>query len=84
MSLVSSTAWSNYADSNLKRWKQVPVHQIVGAASFTLGEDQDAYERLKAQGMQSSLTVVPDNGLLVESMRGRALLDEIGAAQLGK
>ena len=68
----------------MKRWKRMPVHQIVGATSFTLDEDQGAHERLKAQGVQTSLTVVPDNGLLVESMRGRALLDEIAAAQFGK
>lgn len=84
MTLVSSSAWSNYDDSDMKRWKRMPVHQIVGATSFTLDEDQGAHERLKAQGVQSSLTVVPDNGLLVESMRGRALLDEIAAAQFGK
>ena len=80
MTLVSSTNWNDYDDSDLRRWRDMPVHQIVGEASYTLELDRSAHARLERAGCRSSLTVVPGDGLLVGSLRGGELLAEIDRA----
>ena len=46
MTLVSSAAWTNYDDSDLKRW-DLPVHQIVGDSSHTLELDREVHQKLQ-------------------------------------
>jgi hypothetical protein len=82
MTLVSSTGWGNYDDSDYDGWRDMPVHQIVGESSYTLELDRAAHERLTAVGCKSHLEVIPDNGLLVTSLRGTDLLAEIARVQL--
>ena len=84
MTLVSSGSWSTYDDSDMSRWKRMPILQIVGSESYTLEAVRDAHERLLGKGVRADLTVVPGDGLLVGSMSGADYLDAIARAHLGR
>ncbi len=81
MSVVSSSAWTNYDDSDLTRWRNMPVLQIVGSNSHTLELDETTHARLLQSGVRATLRVVEGDGVLVASLRGKALVEAIAGVQ---
>lgn len=79
VTVISCSGWSGYEDNDWRKWRGRGVHVIEGEQASTLAYSRIVHAKLLEHDVDAHLTVVPEAGPRVASLRGGELHRALGA-----
>lgn len=83
LTVISASCFDGWDDGDFRSMKQVPVHQLVGGRAAHLTNSATVAEAgFEKHSVRSTLTVIEEDCVLLESLRGGSLLERVASGVL--